>query len=333
MKKTIVMDNICGWPNLTALPDGSILSTVFNKPTHGMAEGEVECLRSTDQGESWHRFGIPVMHEPTKNRMNVACGLAADGDFLAVVGGWDNRVPVGGKIPSYADSHRLPAVVCRSKDGGRTFSVVDFQYRIPGNPWVPVPYGDVFRVGERLAIACYTCPPAKIEDTASYIIFSEDDGHTWTSHGVIAEKDHHETALWFADDRYGIALARSGKGDHLDQYVTEDGGLSWRFDKQVTADGMHPGHILQLADGGLLLSCGIRLKNNWGIGVALSRDQGASWSWMSGLCNFGAASDGGYPASVQLADGSILTHYYISGVPFCERSFVGQARWELDELF
>lgn len=115
--------------------------------------------------------------------------------------------------------------------------------------------------------------------------------------------------------------------------MTEDGGLSWRFDKQVTADGMHPGHILQLADGGLLLSCGIRLKNNWGIGVALSRDQGASWSWMSGLCNFGAASDGGYPASVQLADGSILTHYYISGVPFCERYFVGQARWELDELF
>ena len=60
MKKTIVMDNICGWPNLTVFPDGSILSTVFNQPTHGMAEGEVECLRSTDQGESWHRYGIPA---------------------------------------------------------------------------------------------------------------------------------------------------------------------------------------------------------------------------------------------------------------------------------
>ena len=86
-------------------------------------------------------------------------------------------------------------------------------------------------------------------------------------------------------------------------------------------------------DGRLLLSCGIRLKNNWGIGVAQSRDQGASWSWLAGLCNFGQASDGGYPASVQLADGSILTHYYISGVPFCERYFVGQVHWELDELF
>ena len=67
--------------------------------------------------------------------------------------------------------------------------------------------------------------------------------------------------------------------------------------------------------------------------MAQSRDQGASWSWLAGLCNFGQASDGGYPASVQLADGSILTHYYISGVPFCERYFVGQVHWELDELF
>ncbi|WP_300769067.1 sialidase family protein [uncultured Acetatifactor sp.] len=332
MKKTIVMDNICGWPNLTVFPDGSILSTVFNQPTHGMAEGEVECLRSTDQGESWHRYGIPAMHEPTKNRMNVACGLAADGDFLAVVGGWDNRVPVEGRMLSYPECNRLPAVVCRSRDGGRTFSVADFQYRIPGNPLVLVPYGDVVQVGERLAVACYTCSK-DMKETSSYIAFSDDDGHTWTSHGVISESGHHETALWFADERNGIAMARSQTGDHLDQFVTDDGGLTWRFDKQVTCDGIHPGHILELADGRLLLSCGIRLKNNWGIGVAQSRDQGASWSWLAGLCNFGQASDGGYPASVQLADGSILTHYYISGVPFCERYFVGQVHWELDELF
>ena len=168
---------------------------------------------------------------------------------------------------------------------------------------------------------------------ASYIIFSQDDGHTWTSHAVISEDNYNETALYFWDDCHGIALARSTVGQHLDQFVTDDGGRSWKFSHQVTGDGMHPGHILGLPDGTLLLSCSIRLKNNWGIGVAKSDDRGGMWSWLSGLCNFGAASDGGYPASVQLEDGSILTHYYVSGVPFNEQYFVGQVHWDIKELF
>jgi Na+/melibiose symporter-like transporter len=37
----IAIDNVCAWPNLTKLPDGAIIATIFNQPCHGLWEGDV----------------------------------------------------------------------------------------------------------------------------------------------------------------------------------------------------------------------------------------------------------------------------------------------------
>ncbi|TBL79049.1 sialidase family protein [Paenibacillus thalictri] len=333
MQRTIVMDNMCGWPNLTQFPDGSLISSVFNHPSHGLAESEVDCYRSVDGGYTWHYHGTPAKHEPERNRMNVACGLAANGDFLVLAGGWDRRPKRKEDALPWSECNRLPAVVCRSNDQGKTFTTTAFNYSIPGNENVLVPYGDMFIVeGNRLACACYTCSK-DMKFTKSYIVFSDDDGYTWTSHGVISEQNYHETALWFHDSLNGIAISRKNLIDYVDQFGTTDGGKTWTFQQRVTMAGVHPAHVTRLDSGFLLMTCGIRLKNNWGIGVCVSKDGGDSWSRMAGLCNFGQLSDGGYPATVQLSDGELLTHYYASGVPFHERYFVGQVKWQYSELF
>lgn len=51
MERYIAVDNVCAWPNLTRLADGSIVATIFNQPTHGGWEGDVECWASTDFGK------------------------------------------------------------------------------------------------------------------------------------------------------------------------------------------------------------------------------------------------------------------------------------------
>jgi hypothetical protein len=49
----VAIDNVCAWPNLTVLRDGTIIATIFNQPCHGLWEGDVECWGSADGGRSW----------------------------------------------------------------------------------------------------------------------------------------------------------------------------------------------------------------------------------------------------------------------------------------
>ena len=39
IQRFIGIDNVCAWPNLTLMPDGSINTTIFGKPSHGQMEG------------------------------------------------------------------------------------------------------------------------------------------------------------------------------------------------------------------------------------------------------------------------------------------------------
>ena len=49
--------------------------------------GAAECWNSPD-GEFWTKRGIPAPNEPHTNRMNVAAGLAKNGDLLVLCSGW-----------------------------------------------------------------------------------------------------------------------------------------------------------------------------------------------------------------------------------------------------
>ncbi len=49
----IAIDNVCAWPALTVLPDGSINATIFGKPSHGQMEGAVEVWNSPDGLSAW----------------------------------------------------------------------------------------------------------------------------------------------------------------------------------------------------------------------------------------------------------------------------------------
>ena len=46
-QRFVAIDNVCAWPNLTVLEDGTIIATIFNQPSHARAIGDVECWAST----------------------------------------------------------------------------------------------------------------------------------------------------------------------------------------------------------------------------------------------------------------------------------------------
>ena len=71
LERYVAVDNVCAWPNLTLLKDGTIVAAIFNHPSHGLAEGDVECWASIDGGRIWKLRGVPAPHEPGTNRMSL----------------------------------------------------------------------------------------------------------------------------------------------------------------------------------------------------------------------------------------------------------------------
>ena len=88
-----------------------------------------------------------------------------------------------------------------------------------------------------------------------------------------------------------------------------DGGRSFTKPHQILRDkGGAPAHII--SDGDVLISVYGYREEPYGIRVMFSKDEGKTWDSDFVLADDGASGDIGYPASVLLKDGSILTVYY-----------------------
>ncbi|HRU05282.1 MAG TPA: sialidase family protein [Candidatus Brocadiia bacterium] len=317
MERYIAIDNVCAWPNLTKMPDGEVVATIFNQPCHGRWEGDVECWASKD-GRFWRKRGVPAPHEPGTVRMNVAAGLAANGDLVVIASGWH-----GGQMREGI----LQAWVCRSTDSGRTWQRAE-TFPVPEGMGHVVPFGDIIVLPDgALGVCGYGSFALGQGPHASFFYKSRDDGRTWAVEGRIAEGVNETTPLC-PDGKRILAAARS---QALSQYVSDDLGATWRLDQQLTGIGCFPGQMIKLSDGRCLLVHGIRTRGFYGVGALISPDSGARWEAAMTLVDLPEAVDGGYPASVELDDGQILTAYYASGVPYHQRYHMGVVLWSIEE--
>jgi hypothetical protein len=294
------------WPNLTRLPDGVILLAGFDKPSHGQVEGDVACWASEDEGQTWTLRGTVTAHDPNTVRMNHAVGLDADGNLVALVGGWtDLQQPNAQKRGSFRDAIIRPWV-CRSADGGKTWTKhEDFPTDPDGREFVA--FGDiVVSTGGRLNTSAYsTSYYAKPGPWAAFFLVSEDNGQTWQIRSKIAD-DLSETALLNVGNGEWLAALR---GSGLMLFRSTDDGLTWQDEGRVSEDKQIPGHLLQLRDGRVLLTYGDRRSGQRGVRARISSDKGKSWGDPVYVASM-PESDGGYPASLEREDGQILTMYY-----------------------
>jgi hypothetical protein len=324
-ERYIALDNKGLWPNLTLLPNGDLVAAVFNQPNHGKSEGDVEVWGSVDEGVTWTLRGTPTKHEPETNRMNVATGVTHNGDLLVLAGGW------GGKD---FREWKLPIVVSRSADGGRNW-VRTFDLNMPDDVGFLIPFGDIVQLrGRTLAASFYGRSPAikaRFPNT-HYVLFSEDDGLTWGDGVRISDGDYNETTLHVLNDGRMLAAARTGPGElgaRVDLFLSEDEGRTWVEKGPVTLPRHIPADLIQLQDGRVLLSYGIRETGHHGIGVRVSNDGGETWGAPHTVVELEGTSDGGYPSTVQLANGRLVTAYYSNGIEQHSRYHMGVVRWTI----
>ena len=336
MERYIAVDNVCAWPNLTRMPDGDIIATIFNQPCHGRWAGDVECWASSDEGRTWTLRGVPAPHEPDTNRMNVAAGLARDGDLIVLASGWSNKAEGPALDPPSPDvtCRPLGPWVCRSGDGGRTWTHTE-AVDLPDPDRPPIPFGNVVQCADgTLAVSLYDHLPATPDgprSNSSLLFRSRDDGHTWGERTVIGADDFNETDLLCTEGGRMLALARRLDHQHLDLFVSDDSGETWRMDQALAGPMQIPAHLLQLKDGRLVATYGIRHRGLYGVGARISEDEGRKWYGPTLLVNCEGATDGGYPASLECDDGRILTAYYANADRGHHRYHMGVAIWDIAE--
>lgn len=214
----------------------------------------------------------------------------------------------------------------RSTDGGRTWS--PRLATLVNSPHGPVQLADgrLLYAGKQLWTA----------EKRIGVCESRDDGMTWSWLAEIPARagdkvaDYHELhAVECTGGRLVVQIRNHNKTNQYETLQTEsaDGGRTWTEPHAIGVWGL-PSHLLRLRNGNLLMTYGHR-RAPLGNQARLSTDEGRTWSEAMLISADGTSSDLGYPSTVELGDGSLLTVWYeaMKGNP---RAVLRAAHWKIE---
>lgn len=312
----------------------SLSTIVRSGGPHLGITGTLSVANSDDGGKSWSDL---VQVAPRfEDVRNPAYGVNADGQLVAAY--WQARLhrydmdPQGGGL-QYAFNfdefdpvrNEIPAMfTVVSGDRAHTWSEPrPYQSRILT---MVSPYGRIIAAPDgTLLMSAYGVlrEPVAGVNHAVIIVRSTDGGRTWGDETLLA-RGYNETSIALLPSGRLVAVARKdARYAHVAVCFSDDMGRTWTAPEQVTRDGEHPGDLTVLASGKLLLTFGRRVRP-YGCGALVSDDGGRTWNADREVLLAGDGvrdHDLGYPSTVQLADGTIVTAlYYGSGSDATEQS-------------
>jgi Neuraminidase (sialidase) len=315
-----------GWPTLAADRQGNLLVACSGgREAHVCPFGRVELIRSHDGGQTWS-WPETILDTPIDDRDAGVCVTPA-GTILVTTFTSLAYQPVldrakdwpADKLARWQAANRritakqrndlLDTWMLRSTDGGLTWST---PFRVPLNS----PHGPIVLSDGRLL---YAGKQLWMDGKKVGVSESKDDGKTWTwlsdipARGSDRVLEYHELHAVEARDGTIIVQIRNhnepNKGETL-QCESHDGGKSWSTPRAIGVWGL-PTHLLKLRDGRLLMTYGYR-RPPFGNLARISADNGKTWSEPMTLSSDGMGGDLGYPSTVELSNGKLVTVWYES---------------------
>ncbi|QDT15153.1 sialidase family protein [Alienimonas californiensis] len=339
-------DRYAGWPTLARRSNGDLV-LVFSggREAHICPFGRVDWMVSRDDGATWS-WPRTLLDSATDDRdagvLETSRGALLVTTFTSDA--WEpifNRAANANSWPEekrarwqaarqrLSETDRQAELGCwmiRSTDGGRSWSS---RYRTPVN----APHGPIELSDGRLLYAGVQLwqSPRRVG-----VAQSTDDGLTWEWLAEIPArpgddfKNYHELHAVEAPDGRLIAHIRSHPSAterETLQTHSDDGGRTWATPYSIDVQG-YPSHLLKLRDGRLLMSYGYRLQP-MGNRARLSDDGGRTWSAPRTISADAPSTDVGYPSTVELGDGTLLTVWY-ERPDDAPAAVLRQAHWRLN---
>lgn len=334
------------WPTVSRLKDGRLaMVTSGFRLSHICPFGKGVICYSDDEGKTWSLPAVAI-DTPLDDR---DCGIVSFGESNVLVTSFNNTVEfqrnfameqlndensVLRKVDDIdytlaylnkvekagVEKEFLGSNFVISNDNGRTFGDLHhIPVTSPHGPCV-LPDGNLLYVGRtfpyiasvpeehKAEINCYKVfPDGKYEYICSIDDIAE-DALSCEPHSVVLENGKIIVHIR-VQRRYEYECAEP----LFTIYQCESDDLSKGFTKPypiLSQEGGAPAHLLQLSDGTLISAYGYR-KKPYGIKVMFSKDNGETWDIDNVIYDNQSISwDIGYPSSVELKDGNILTVFY-----------------------
>ncbi|MEM7234092.1 MAG: sialidase family protein [Planctomycetota bacterium] len=330
----------CGWPTLARRSNGQlVLAWSGGRESHVCPFGRVEFMRSSDEGETWswpRVLSDTAIDDRDAGVVETAKGTLLVTTFTSLA--FESVFPKGdaarvarwkaaqGRTSADERKKQLGEWMLRSTDGGITWSA-------PYRTGVNSPHGPISLKGGRLL---YAGKELWHGENRIGVCESTDDGQTWNWLATIPtrpgdrHRDYHELHAAECESGKLVVHIRNHNGAtsrETLQTESTDGGKTWTVPHSIGVWGL-PSHLLRLRDGRLLMSYGHR-RPPFGNQARVSSDDGATWSAPLTISKDGAGGDLGYPSTVELEGGDLLTVWY-EKMRSTPRAVLRQARWRLE---
>lgn len=300
------------FPVLIRLKNRDLMAVLRGGAPHIGVKGRLDIVTSKDDGKTW-LTPQTVVDGPEDDR-NPALGQLKNGDIIlayAILHGYDSS---GLKLSTSPTERRAEGVyVMRSSDGGKTWTKPERSestHALQKDGGSLSPYGKIVQLPDGTALMSVYYQFADARGNQEYVFRSHDGGKTWGEPAPVGEH-YNETGLLALADGSVMAALRSETGGRLAIAFSKDGGHTWSAPAETTRDKEHPGDLIRLKNGDILLTYGERNKP-FGVAAIVSHDKGKTWDARSKvvLANDAASTDCGYPSSIELPNGKIVTIYY-----------------------
>ena len=341
-----------GWPTLTRRANGELLAVWSGgREAHVCPFGRVDMMRSGDDGETWtwpRTLLDGAIDDRDAGVLETAKGSLLVTTFTSLAYEDYNLKKVLGKKPGepgawpkekldrWLSAHNrlnekqrqaeLGQWMIRSTDGGITWS--ERFSSIVNSPHGPIQLADgrLLYAGKKLWTS----------DKEVGVCESTDDGQSWKWLAGIPAREgdsftnYHELhAVETAGGKIIAHIRNHNKTNYRETLQTEssDGGKTWTMPHSIGVWGL-PSFLTKLSGGRLLMSYGHR-RPPYGNQARISEDEGQSWSEPLTISEDGVGGDLGYPSTVELKDGALVTLWY-ENMKNSPRAVLRLARWAID---
>lgn len=320
-------DHYCAWPALVRTANGDLLLAFIRTEQHLAPDGCIVTMRSTDNGATWSE---PVVAYTT-TLDDRECGLIVLPDGRIAMQVWSTfwkaenytSLPRGSYPPELiakwiARVTQPDYLAATDRQGGWSITSSDH-----GHTWsAPVPGPDSIHGGLALQSGGLLVASYRHDDGHIGIYKAAQPAGPWQRTAVIrcpAPTTHtfgepHVVQLHSGRILLMIRFTARAYDDQRDdlhcwESFSDDDGCNWSAPVRTALLGFPP-HLLALQDGRTLCSYGYR-RPPFGERAVLSND-GITWEIADEIIlrDDNGNHDLGYPASVELTPGEILTVYY-----------------------